>query len=272
MTQIELFSFEPNSRIDLETLKEYQFAFVVCQSFEYSVPKSHIYQPFQGNYIVTFPQQDKSQQCRPEFHLMYGGTVLVCEKELVENLMVSTPDASHLCSEVKLHRLSQESWQTILDTVEMFNHTCVINAHYRTRTVLLKFILNLLLDQTQDHLDFPQQSSHFRRTLALRFKRLVQDQIKQKISVNQFAKDLNLSYPKLYSICEEYFSQSPKTVVVKEKISAIKRELLTTNKPLYQIAEDFGYDDASNFSKFFIKYANMHPSEFRRQSDWMIEE
>ncbi|HEX9806690.1 MAG TPA: helix-turn-helix domain-containing protein [Alteraurantiacibacter sp.] len=42
-----------------------------------------------------------------------------------------------------------------------------------------------------------------------------------------------------------------------------KRLLAHTDRPIYLIAEGLGFDEATNFSKFFRKHAGQSPAEFR---------
>jgi AraC-like DNA-binding protein len=42
--------------------------------------------------------------------------------------------------------------------------------------------------------------------------------------------------------------------------------LSTTNRPLIELADELGYGNHSNFTRFFTQHVGVSPSEFRRQT------
>lgn len=195
------------------------------------------------------------------------------QQAFIEELLLSFPKSGEFLNSSTVYNLSNETWLNLHMALQQLNNKIVSATSLQTRSQLLRFIFALCIEHSLEagELVLPSHTSYTRRKLALNFKGLANLEARNKISVKKFAEMLCLSYPKLYSICQEYFLDTPKNVVIKEKIIAIKRDLIMGNKALYQIAEDFGFEDASNFSKFFIKHAAEHPSKFRRQSDWLSE-
>ena len=57
--------------------------------------------------------------------------------------------------------------------------------------------------------------------------------------------------------------QSAKDAIARRIALEAKRLLAHTNRPIYLIAEDLGFDEATNFSKFFRNNTGQSPAEFR---------
>ncbi|MGE8377178.1 MAG: helix-turn-helix domain-containing protein, partial [Sphingobacterium sp.] len=58
-------------------------------------------------------------------------------------------------------------------------------------------------------------------------------------------------------------SQILATYIIKEA----KRLIFYTNNSIAEIAFVLGFSDKSNFSKYFKRYTDLTPSEFKRQHD-----
>lgn len=102
--------------------------------------------------------------------------------------------------------------------------------------------------------------------------------------VNQlrhFIESFDSSFPSLQQTAE-HFCVSSRTLRrelkqadtnFRQQLDLIKRDratndLLKTNKPIYQIAHDLGYNDLPNFGRAFKRWTNQSPSEFRIESNY----
>jgi AraC-like DNA-binding protein len=56
---------------------------------------------------------------------------------------------------------------------------------------------------------------------------------------------------------------SAKDYIARRIVLEAKRFLAHTDRPIYLIAEDLGFDEATNFSKFCRKNVGQAPAEFR---------
>ena len=56
---------------------------------------------------------------------------------------------------------------------------------------------------------------------------------------------------------------TPQMIIIDHLNFKIKRALLTSDKTITQIADDFGFQNQSNLSAFFIRNNNISPTEFR---------
>lgn len=59
--------------------------------------------------------------------------------------------------------------------------------------------------------------------------------------------------------------KSPTTYIREYRLAIGMELLLTTDKPIYQIAYEIGFKDPAHFSKAFKEYYGMTPKEARKQ-------
>lgn len=82
----------------------------------------------------------------------------------------------------------------------------------------------------------------------------------------QIAKELNLSVGYLNKIYNELFGTSYMKDVFLSRMQYAQTLLLTTDKPVNEIAELCGYNSSEHFSRYFKKYSCMSPLQYRAKS------
>lgn len=95
-----------------------------------------------------------------------------------------------------------------------------------------------------------------------RFFELMQDNYHKVRDANWYALQINTTYKTLNHVCKLATGLTPKQLIDSYTILEIKRTLVVSNTTSTQIAYDFGFEDASNFVKYFKKLTNTTPSEF----------
>lgn len=119
----------------------------------------------------------------------------------------------------------------------------VLNRHYAK-------IYNVQRD-TYIHADFYR----FRSLLE---KRFLEDQ-----TVEAYTKMLNVSPGFLNKICRQFSGLTAQQMIHHKLISEIKKAL-HKNKSAKEICYDFGFSDPSNFNRFFKKFTNTTPQQYRK--------
>jgi AraC-like DNA-binding protein len=104
-----------------------------------------------------------------------------------------------------------------------------------------------------------EQSSKFARFLELLF-----DHFKKIRDANWYANQVNTTYKTLNQVCKLATDMTAKQLIDAYTVIEIKRSLVVSNITTQQIAFDFGFEDASNFVKFFKKHTTMTPSKFQK--------
>ncbi|RTR29751.1 AraC family transcriptional regulator [Shewanella atlantica] len=80
-----------------------------------------------------------------------------------------------------------------------------------------------------------------------------------------YADRLHTTYKTLNQICKMATSQTAKQLIDAHTILEAKRRLILDGLPTQQLAYEFGFEDASNFVKYFKKHTLLTPSRFQKQ-------
>lgn len=105
------------------------------------------------------------------------------------------------------------------------------------------------------------QSQEWEITLA--YQALVDLHFKTVRKVNEYVDLLGITNKKLSRATWLTMGKTPKQVVDDRLVLEIKRVLAYTNKSIKEIAFELGFDEPTNFVKYFKKHTNYVPSDFR---------
>jgi len=102
--------------------------------------------------------------------------------------------------------------------------------------------------------------SHFKR-----FRQLLELEFSAQHQVQFYAKRLGMSEKNLARASQAGVGLSPKACIAQRLVLEAKRLLAHTHLPVQTIADQLGFDEATNFVKFFRREQAVTPSEFRAQ-------
>lgn len=97
------------------------------------------------------------------------------------------------------------------------------------------------------------------------FKDLLEQNFKNEKSVNKYASEVNISEKQLHKATTLLLSKTPKQIIDERILLEAKRLLIHSNQSIKEIAYELGYDEPTNFIKYFRKHTESTPSEFREQ-------
>ena len=98
-----------------------------------------------------------------------------------------------------------------------------------------------------------------------RFFDLLQTHYEHIRDANWFASQVGTTYKTLNQICKLATDLTAKQMIDAFVTIEMKRRLVVSNSTTQQLAYDFGFEDASNFVKYFKKQTEMTPSQFQKQ-------
>ena len=124
--------------------------------------------------------------------------------------------------------------------------------------------LSLILHRLRPKLTHQQLSQSQSIKLA-RFMHLLFDNYRQVRDANWYANQINTTYKTLNFICKLATGLTAKQLIDAYTILEVKRMLLVSNITSQQLAYDYGFDDASNFVKYFKKHSQLTPSQFQKK-------
>jgi len=92
----------------------------------------------------------------------------------------------------------------------------------------------------------------------------IENNYKTKHAPQDYADILCISSKTLAGIVKKYLNQTLTCLITNRIITAAKRELYLTSKPVKQIADTLGYEDEFYFSRFFKKKVGVSPDNYRK--------
>lgn len=81
-----------------------------------------------------------------------------------------------------------------------------------------------------------------------------------------YAEKMHITYKTLNQLCKVATQKTAKQLIDAYTILESKRRLVIEIKPIQQLAFDLGFEEPSNFVKYFKKHTSLTPSQFRKQS------
>ncbi|USD67546.1 helix-turn-helix transcriptional regulator [Vibrio sp. SCSIO 43136] len=124
--------------------------------------------------------------------------------------------------------------------------------------------LALILHRIRPDMRHDKLSSQQSVRLA-RFFELLQSNGQKVRDANWYATQINTTYKTLNQICKLAANLTAKQMIDAYTIIEIKRQLVVTNITTAQIAYDFGFEDVSNFVKYFKNLTKQTPAQFQKQ-------
>ncbi len=95
------------------------------------------------------------------------------------------------------------------------------------------------------------------------FKDLLEENFRSEKSVNWYASELSLSDKQLNKATSTLLEQTPKQLIGERVLLEAKRLLAHSSLSIKEIAYELGYEEPTNFIKYFRKHNGTTPSEFR---------
>lgn len=111
------------------------------------------------------------------------------------------------------------------------------------------------------------QTEFYQKANILKFKKLLEENIKEKHKVKDYAKLLGVSTSHLNKLLNTFFGKSCSEIIQERLIAEIKRNLLFSNKSISEISYELNFSEPSNFNRYFQKTVKMTPKEYRNQND-----
>lgn len=95
------------------------------------------------------------------------------------------------------------------------------------------------------------------------FKNLVEKNYTETRNVKDYADWLHISPKHLNHVVREVTLNTAKTFIDQYVILEIKRSILSTDNSLKEVAFSTGFEEVTNFTKFFKKHTGLSPKEFK---------
>ncbi|RKD98515.1 helix-turn-helix domain-containing protein [Marinifilum flexuosum] len=101
--------------------------------------------------------------------------------------------------------------------------------------------------------------------LYIGFKKFVEENISYKLRVADLCQQLKVSAKQLNAAVKLFAHCGAKQFIDERILLEIKRLLVYSNLSIKEVAYEIGFDDPTNFTKYFKARVNMLPSEYQKQ-------
>ncbi|MCK9205683.1 MAG: AraC family transcriptional regulator [Salinivirgaceae bacterium] len=95
------------------------------------------------------------------------------------------------------------------------------------------------------------------------FKDLLEKNFRNHKSVSKYAADLSVSEKRLNKVTSQILDKTPKQLIDDRILLEAKRLLAHNNASIKEIAFNLGFEEPTNFIKYFRKHTRNTPTEFR---------
>lgn len=102
------------------------------------------------------------------------------------------------------------------------------------------------------------------------FKDLLEKNYIAQKQVNYYAKEMIISEKRLNQATSKLFGKTPKEVIDDRIMLEAKRILAHTTESVKEICYYLGFEEPTNFIKYFKKHSNITPTEFREKNTLWI--
>lgn len=155
--------------------------------------------------------------------------------------------------------------QIILDSIE----TEYLREQDSAQYEILHNMLHVFLLQSEREMrkqGFQELKPSANLDYLILFKNLLEQNFRKYKSVNKYALELGISEKQLNKASTTQLELTPKQIINERVLLEAKRLLVHSTLSIKEIAYELGYDEPTNFIKYFRKHNSSTPSEFREQN------
>ncbi|MBU2648666.1 helix-turn-helix transcriptional regulator [bacterium] len=220
----------------------------------------------QGSIVVIAKGQVQSFELADDRD---GFLILFTESFLLKNLIHSDVLSYHSLSNSYFHSpviqteaTHHHSFGNIFK--EIYDEYGLPDDYIKER--LLRLLLKVILLKAERIIrrTTPQEgNSDWFTTFGL-FKNHLEQSHHQTRNAEDYADMLNISYKHLNTICKSITGDTAKKCIDEFVVLEIKRQLAISDVSVKELTYFFGFDDPSNFVKYFKKHTSLTPLSFRQ--------
>lgn len=102
--------------------------------------------------------------------------------------------------------------------------------------------------------------------LFMKFRKLLEQNVNYKVKVNDLCDQLNVTPKQLNASLRLYNNTTAKQFIDDRVLLEIRRLLVYSPLSIKEIAYDIGFEDPTNFTKYFKTRMNMLPTDYRKEN------
>lgn len=214
-----------------------------------------------GDCLVISPGQVHA--FNPEW--VYKGYMILFTEEFLQNY-ISHSALAKISKLYKCHlSLSHYHLPNIMQLVQAIEQELnADNEFAQTDFIAAHLTIYLLrLEQLNNLHTSALLSSGKSYELFYAFNRKVEQNYHKNRNAKYYASELAISYKRLNEVCKEFTRKTAKAIIDETITLEIKRLLSATSKSIKEISFQCGFDEPTNFQKYFKKITGETPAQFR---------
>lgn len=134
------------------------------------------------------------------------------------------------------------------------------DSNHLLRAILYLLLININRAYT---LQFQIKEQFFEDNLSLRFRKLLEKEIRHHRDISFYADTLQVSKSHLTKTLKKSFDKTPAQLIRSRLIVEAKKDLLFSKKNISEISYDLNFSEPSNFNRLFKELVGLSPNEFR---------
>ena len=134
----------------------------------------------------------------------------------------------------------------------------------QSKQEILQCLLRALLLKVQSHpIKELKDVDNDSVEIFIKFQRLLEEKLTETRNAADYCGFLNISFRKLNTICKTLTKKTVKAFIDDLIKLKAKRHLFNRDLNVSEISYHLGFDELTNFTKFFKKHENITPKKFR---------
>lgn len=149
----------------------------------------------------------------------------------------------------------------------MTDESQLLNDEFQSN-ILQKLLYNFLLfaEREKHKIGFTKIKKGADLDYVMLFKEILESDFKEQKQVNYYARKIIVTEKRLNLATTKILGKSPKELIDERVLLEAKRILAHTNDSIKEIAYHLGFEEPTNFIKYFKKNFSITPTEFREQN------
>lgn len=196
------------------------------------------------------------------------GKLIIFTDEFLDTILLAMKTtvfaSSHLLASysptISLTQNMKETCDVLLAEIEKEYQLIVPNAPFLH--LLFSAVLTKLTNVRPQ--PYEQYLSESRVRTFTQFMLLLEKNHTSTRDAKNYADMLNMTYKSLNQICKLASNQTTKQLIDAHTILEAKRKLSIEGIRIQQLADELGFDEVTNFIKYFKKHTLMTPSQFKK--------
>ena len=155
-----------------------------------------------------------------------------------------------------------ESYKTFYSLIQYLHQEYSLPASDSKKEILQNLLRTVFLKIQSHPMENADKVDLEMKELFIRFQQLLDERIHQTRNANDYCSMLNVHYKKLNAACNTFANKSIKVFIDDTLILRSKQLLLGTGGKISQISYALGFDEVTNFTKYFKKHTGFSPRAF----------